>query len=170
VVSVWLRAREDGAAEGKVRLLDRPSRWVTLHFLDLREDHDVLLGILIPGEDVVGDELEPEQELEPAKPRFATITEDEAGHVLDIDDAFTQMLGYTAEELIGQHVLDQIHPEEQGRAVEGWLAMLSTRRSQQTRLRRRRKDGTWVWVDTTLHNYLNQPDRKYVLVEIIDAP
>src|SRR5437588_3766323 len=62
VVSVWLRAREDGAAEGKVRLLDRPSRWVTLHFLDLREDHDVLLGILIPGEDVVGDELEPEQE------------------------------------------------------------------------------------------------------------
>jgi diguanylate cyclase (GGDEF)-like protein/PAS domain S-box-containing protein len=140
-----------------------------LHFLDLREDHEVLLGILIPGEDADGDEGAPEPDVQPATPRFATITEDESGHVLEIDDAFTQMLGYTAEELIGQHVLDQIHPDEQGRAVEGWLAMLSTRRSQQTRLRRQRKDGSWVWVDTTLHNYLNQPDRNYVLVEIIDA-
>ena len=47
--------------------------------------------------------------------------------------------------------------------------MLSTRRAQQTRLRRRRKDGTWMWVDTTLHNFLNQPDRNYVLIEIIDV-
>ena len=65
-------------------------------------------------------------------------------------------------------MLDQIHPDDQGRAVEGWLAVLSTRRNQQTRLRRRRKDGTWMWVDTTLHNCLNEPGRNYVLVEIID--
>ena len=78
------------------------------------------------------------------------------------------MFGYTDEELLGNSVLDQIHPEDQGRAVEGWLAVLSTRRDQQTRLRRRRKDGTYMWVDTTLHNLLNQPDRNYVLVEIID--
>jgi diguanylate cyclase (GGDEF)-like protein/PAS domain S-box-containing protein len=169
VVKTWLAARAEGAAEGKVRLLDRPSRWVTLHFVDLREDHDVLLGILIPGEEVDGEQDTAGPELEPAKPRFATITEDEAGMVLDVDDAFVEMFGYTAEELIGEHVLDQIHPEEQGRAVEGWLAMLSTRRTQATRLRRRRKDGSWVWVDTTLHNYLNQPDKNYVLVEVIDA-
>ena len=25
-----------------------------------------------------------------------------------------------------------------------------------------------MWVDTTLHNFLNQPDRNYVLVELID--
>ena len=65
-------------------------------------------------------------------------------------------------------MLDQIHPDDQGRAVEGWLAVLSTRRDQQTRLRRRRKDGSYMWVDTTLRNFLNQPDRNYVLVEIID--
>ena len=94
--------------------------------------------------------------------------EDEGGIVLECDDAFTQMFGYTAEELIGNSVLDQMHPEDQGRAVEGWLAMLSTRRDQQTRLRRRRKDGSCLWVDTTLRNYLNHPDRNHVLVEIID--
>ena len=65
-------------------------------------------------------------------------------------------------------MLDQIHPDDQGRAVEGWLAVLATRRNQQTRLRRRRKDGTWMWVDTTLHNFLNEPGRNHVLVEIID--
>ncbi|HYM54941.1 MAG TPA: PAS domain-containing protein, partial [Solirubrobacteraceae bacterium] len=168
VVEVWQAAQEHGAAEGRVRLLDRPSRWVTLHFLDLRQEHDILLGILIPGEEMTGDEEAEAEELPPATPRFATLIEDEGGTVLECDDAFLQMFGYTAEELIGKHVLDQIHPDEQGRAIEGWLTMLSTRRAQQARVRRRRRDGTWMWVDTTLHNYLNQPDRNYVLVEIID--
>ena len=94
--------------------------------------------------------------------------EDEAANVLDCDQAFIDMFGYSAEEMLGKSVLNQIHPDDQGRAVEGWLAVLSTRRAQQTRLRRRRKDGTYMWVDTTLHNFLNQPDRNYVLVEIID--
>ena len=78
------------------------------------------------------------------------------------------MFGYTEEELLGKSVLDQIHPDDQGRAVEGWLAVISSNRAQQTRLRRRRKDGSCMWVDTTLHNYLNHPGRNCVLVEIID--
>ena len=84
------------------------------------------------------------------------------------DEAFTEMFGYTEEELLGKSVLDQIHPDDQGRAVEGWLAVISSSRAQQTRLRRRRKDGSYMWVDTTLHNYLNHPDRNCVVVEIID--
>jgi diguanylate cyclase (GGDEF)-like protein len=66
-------------------------------------------------------------------------------------------------------VLDQIHPEDQARVVESWVTMLSTRRAQPMRCRRRRKDGSWMWIDTTLHNFLNHPDRKHVLVEILDV-
>jgi diguanylate cyclase (GGDEF)-like protein/PAS domain S-box-containing protein len=167
VVRLWLRAQEEGAAAARVRLLRRPSTWTTLHFLDLREIHGVLLGVVIPSdEEADGDgELE---ELAPAAPRFCALTEDEGARVLDCDDAFTEMFGYSAEELIGNSVLEQIHPDDQGRAVEGWLAVLSTGHDQQTRLRRRRKDGTWMWVDTTLRNFLNHPDRRYVLVELID--
>ena len=168
VAEVWLRAKREGAARGKVRMLSQPSRWVTLHFLDLRELHDVLLCVILPSDEAGAEDGKAPDELPPATPRFSTITEDEGGNVLGCDEAFTQMFGYTADELIGEHVLDQIHPEEQGRAIEGWLAMLSTRRPQQTRVRRKRKDGSWMWIDTTLHNYLNQPDRNYVLVEIID--
>jgi diguanylate cyclase (GGDEF)-like protein/PAS domain S-box-containing protein len=168
VVELWMRAQEDGAAAGPVRMLDRPTTWVTLHFLDVREIHDVVMCVILPSAEEP-DESGEVPEVAPAKPRFATLLEDESARVLECDEAFTQMFGYTPEELIGNSVLDQIHPDDQGRAVEGWLAALATRRAQQTRLRRKRKDGSWMWVDTTLHNFLNEPDRNYVLVELIDV-
>jgi diguanylate cyclase (GGDEF)-like protein/PAS domain S-box-containing protein len=168
VVELWMRAQEEGAAAGPVRMLDKPTTWVTLHFLDVREIHEVVLCVILPGAEEP-DESGEIREVEPATPRFATLLEDENARVIESDEAFTQMFGYTPEELIGNSVLDQIHPDDQGRAVEGWLAALSTRRAQQTRLRRKRKDGSWVWVDTTLHNFLNEPDRNYVLVELIDV-
>jgi diguanylate cyclase (GGDEF)-like protein/PAS domain S-box-containing protein len=167
VARTWVRALEEGAAAGRVRLLRQPSSWTTLHFIDLREAHGVLLGVVIPSDEQAEDSGET-QELAPAAPRFCALMEDESARVLGCDDAFSEMFGYAAEELIGNSVLDQIHPDDQGRAVEGWLAVLSTRRDQQTRLRRRRKDGSWMWVDTTLRNFLNDPDRNHVLVEIID--
>jgi diguanylate cyclase (GGDEF)-like protein/PAS domain S-box-containing protein len=168
VLDLWQRAKQEGATKGKVRMLSKPSRWVTLHFLDLRQVHGVLLCVILPSDELAAGQDDGAEELPPAAPRFSTLMEDEGGIVLECDDAFTQMFGYAAEELIGKSVLEQIHPEDQPRVVEGWLAMLSTRRDQQTRLRRRRKDGSWMWVDTTLHNYLNQPDRNYVLIENID--
>jgi diguanylate cyclase (GGDEF)-like protein/PAS domain S-box-containing protein len=167
VAQMWVHVQREGAVTGRVRMLSRPTAWTTLHLLDLREVHGVLLAVLLPGEDVVDGE-EPIAELPPAAPRFCTLMEDEGANVLDCDPAFTEMFGYTLEEMLGRSVLDQIHPDDQGRAVEGWLTVLSTRRDQQTRLRRRRKDGSWMWVDTTLHNLLNEPGRNYVLVEIID--
>ncbi|HWJ51716.1 MAG TPA: PAS domain S-box protein, partial [Solirubrobacteraceae bacterium] len=167
VTRLWVRIQEEGAASAKVRMLRSPTSWATLHFLDLREIHGVLLGIVIPSSEEAedaGDLKEPPF----AAPRFCSLMEDETAKVLDCDDAFTEMFGYTIEELLGESVLDQIHPDDQGRAVEGWLAVVSTNRDQQTRLRRKRKDGTWMWVDTTLRNYLNQPGRNHVLVEMID--
>ncbi|MCW3029678.1 MAG: sensor diguanylate cyclase [Solirubrobacterales bacterium] len=168
VVELWLRAQEEGAAAGPVRMLDRPTTWVTLNFLDVREIHDAVLCVILPSAEQP-DESGEIPEVAPATCRFSTLLEDEGARVLECDEAFTQMFGYTAEELIGNSVLDQIHPDDQGRAVEGWLTVLATRRAQQTRLRRRRKDGSWMWVDTTLHNFLNEPDRNYVLVELIDV-
>src|SRR6202142_3783104 len=51
VVRLWLRAQDEGAAADKVRLLRKPSTWTTLHFLDLREMHGVLLGVVIPSDE-----------------------------------------------------------------------------------------------------------------------
>ena len=168
VTRMWVDLRRDGATSGKVRMLRRPNMWMTLHFIDLLEIHGIVLAALLPS-DQEGDQP-PEEDAEEvhAAPRFCTLTEDEGARVLDADDAFIEMFGYELSEMYGQSVLDQIHPDDQGRAVEGWLTVLSTGRNQQTRLRRRRKDGSWMWVDTTLHNFLNEPGRNHVLVEIID--
>ncbi len=170
VVALWNRLDDEFAVNGKVRMLSRPSRWVTLHFLDLTGTHGVRMCVVLPSDEPapVSEESDDFEE-RPAAPRFATLLEDESAKVIECDEAFTQMFGYTPAELIGKSVLDQIHPDDQGRAVEGWLTTVSTHRSQQTRLRRKRKDGSWVWVDTTLHNYLNRSDRNYVLVELIDV-
>ena len=167
VVRLWISAQQEGAAATKVRMLATPAKWSTLHFLDLREVHGIFLGVILPSEEDAGDEPT-EIDSAPAAPRFCTLTEDEGARVLAADPAFTEMFGYTEEELLGKSVLDQIHPDDQGRAVEGWLAAISSNRAQQTRLRRRRKDGSYMWVDTTLHNHLNQPGRNHVVVEIID--
>ena len=177
VVDLWNEMDESGAGSRSVRLLSEPTSWATLHFLDLRAAHDILLAVILPGKgSAEGAELnggsagDEEPQAQPhAGPRFSTLIEDEQAKVVDCDQAFTEMFGYTLEEMVGKPVRQQIHPDDQARAVEGWLALLSTRRVQQTRLRRSRKDGGWVWVDTTLHNYLNQPDRNYVLVEMIDV-
>ncbi|HEY2180769.1 MAG TPA: diguanylate cyclase [Solirubrobacteraceae bacterium] len=168
VIGLWNRLDNEYAVNGKVRMLNRPSRWVTLHFLDLTATHGVRLCVVLPSDEPASEGAEHVED-RPAAPRFATLLEDEGAKVIECDDAFTQMFGYTADELIGKSVLDQIHPDDQGRAVEGWLTTLSTHRDQLTRLRRKRKDGSWVWVDTTLHNYLNRSDRNYVLVELIDV-
>jgi diguanylate cyclase (GGDEF)-like protein/PAS domain S-box-containing protein len=167
VIDTWRAMQADGASKNRVRMLKEPTRWMTLHFLDLRAHYGVNLGIVIPTDEM--SEGGAVEETYSATPRMSTLHEDETGLVLDCDDAFTQMFEYTPTDVLGQHVLDQIHPDDQARAIEGWLTMLSTRRMQQFRIRRRRKDGTWMWVDSTVHNYLNQPDRNYVLVEIIDV-
>ncbi len=168
VVRLWIKAQAEGAAATKVRMLASPTKWSTLHFLDLREVHGVFLGVILPSEEDA-DEAPEEVNGGSAAPRFCTLTEDEGARVIAADPAFTEMFGYTEEELLGKSVLDQIHPDDQGRAVEGWLAVISSNRAQQTRLRRRRKDGSFVWVDTTLHNYLNHPGRNCVVVELIDC-
>ena len=105
-------------------------------------------------------DAEPREGGQLAAPRLCTLTEDEHANVLDCDEAFTQMCGFTREDVVGGSVLDQIHPDDQARAVESWLQMLATKRDQHYRGRRKHKDGHWLWVDTTLHHLLDRPESR----------
>lgn len=166
VAHAWYEALAAGRAETPVRLSNTPEHWLMLHFADLRAVHGVLLGIVLP-ETVEGVQVEV-NDTETRRPRYASLHQTDNAHFLSCDEAFTQMFGWTAEDLAGKASLDLIHPDEQARAIEGWMSMIATRRPHQMRSRRLCKDGRWLWLDTTLHNYLGQPDRDYVLVEMID--
>ena len=71
--------------------------------------------------------------------------------------------------MVGQLTFGRVHPEDQPRVIEGWVATVSTGRVQMCRVRMRRADGSWMWVDTTFHNYLNEERNGYVLAECIDV-
>ena len=168
VITSWRKSLEEGSAKTRVRLSANAQSWMDLYFLDTRPKYGVLLGILVPTGEAAEAAAVAQAQAE-AAPRFATLLENERAEVIDCDEAFERMFGYSREELIGNSVLHQIHPDDQARAVESWLAMLATKRVQQARMRRIRKDGSWLWVDVTMHNYLHDPNRRHALVELIDV-
>jgi diguanylate cyclase (GGDEF)-like protein/PAS domain S-box-containing protein len=67
--------------------------------------------------------------------------------VTDVDERTTRMLGWTAAQLVGRRSSEFIHPDDVDRAVANWMELLSTQDVQRVRLRHRRADGTWAWVE-----------------------
>lgn len=168
VIDTWFRALREGIAECQVHLLTDPARGLRLHFLDLRARHGLVLSVLVPTDGGSDTTLLGEPPM-PVASRYGILVEDARGHVLDCDEGFTKMFGFEPDELAGDSALHQIHPDDQARALECWLALASSRRPQRVRVRRMCKDGGWLWVDVTLHNHLNDPERKHVLVELTDV-
>jgi diguanylate cyclase (GGDEF)-like protein/PAS domain S-box-containing protein len=169
-VNAFIGAKRERVAEAKVRLSGNPSQWMIARLLNLLDTHGVVLTVLWPTTEARED-VQPSAAGVPfsSAPRFCTRKQDQEGNVLECDEAYLQMFGYTAEEVIGKATFPLVHPEDQARVIEGWLATVATRRVQMFRIRMKRQDGSWLWVDTTLHNYLHDGDPGYVLAECIDV-
>ncbi len=167
VIATWERARETGASSAQVRLKLDPGRPAVIHYVDARASHGVFIGVVV-GADAAA--LTSLPEIRPAPPRMARVCKNEVAIFTEVDEATTKILGWTAEEMVGVRSLDFIHAEDQERAIESWMQMLSEPGTAQppVRLRHRRSDGSWVWFEVTNHNHLADPDRGYVLAEMID--
>jgi diguanylate cyclase (GGDEF)-like protein/PAS domain S-box-containing protein len=168
-VRAWIRAKNEAVAETTVRLCSNPDEWVVLKILDVRRGHGVVLNLLWPASEAPTDVAARTLAATPSStPRFCTRKQDEEGNVIDCDEAYLQMFGYTSEEVIGQPTFERVHPEDQARVIEGWITVVATGRVQMFRIRMRRKDGSWLWVDTTLHNLLGE-EQGCVMAECIDV-
>ncbi len=169
-VYAWTRAKKETVAQVHVRLCSQPEQWMVMRLLDLRPTHGVVLHVLWPTSEAADDAEEiVASAAASAAPRFCTRKQDEEGNVLECDDAYLEMFGFSAEEVIGLPTFERVHPDDQARVIEGWIAMIATGRTQMFRVRARRRDGSWLWVDTTLHNYLKEEPQGYVLAESIDV-
>ncbi len=86
-------------------------------------------------------------EISMANAPFGKAVATTSGRTLQINPALCAILGYTAEELIGQNFLDLIHPEDRPAANED-LARLQDRSVPQAASERRylRRDGTTIWM------------------------
>jgi diguanylate cyclase (GGDEF)-like protein/PAS domain S-box-containing protein len=140
---------------------------VTLRFVDAMHRHGVYICLF---ETVGSAELMELLRGTPAlRPKVSLIQKNEMAFVLQIDEATTQMLGWTADELIGRRTLEFLDPEDHPRAIASWMDMLRAPGSRRrVRLRHRHRDGSWVWFEVTNHNLLNDPAHGYVLTEMLD--
>jgi diguanylate cyclase (GGDEF)-like protein/PAS domain S-box-containing protein len=149
VVAAWEQARAHGLAFTTVRTRTDPATPLSLLFLDVRAEHGVYLCSLEPlagaeatGLPVVAADLQISR-----RPRTATMRKNMLAVITDVDERLTAMLGWDREQLVGTRSSDFVHPDDQERAIGTWMELLSRRCSQRIRLRHRRADGTWAWVE-----------------------
>jgi diguanylate cyclase (GGDEF)-like protein/PAS domain S-box-containing protein len=165
LIGAWDRVRESGAAHVGVSL--RGGEDAVVYFFDLRERHGVLVGVFVADGD-----LSPQtaQAILEIAPRLSVQRKNEVAMITEVDDATTKMLGWTADEIVGHPSLDFVHPDDHDRAIESWMDMLSSPGVKlRARLRYRRSDDTWIWLELTNHNLLSDPNEQCVLTEALDV-
>jgi diguanylate cyclase (GGDEF)-like protein/PAS domain S-box-containing protein len=167
VLRTWERARAEGGAHAQLHLRADPSRIAVIHYVDARPTFGTYIGVLVG---LGGLALPAMDQARPSLPRIARVHKNELAVFLSVDDATTQLLGWSAVEMVGHRSLDFIHPDDQERAVQSWIQMLSEPAHPQpaVRLRHRRLDGGWTWFEVTNHNNLAVEAGGDVLAEMID--
>ncbi|MBT0773287.1 PAS domain S-box protein [Kineosporia sp. J2-2] len=94
----------------------------------------------------------------------AVIEFDLQGHVLDANDAFLELMGYTLEEIRGRHHRIFVAPEEADRPeYRSFWEMLGRGEFHSAEYRRIAKDGHEVWIRAT-YNPILDPDGRPVKV------
>jgi diguanylate cyclase (GGDEF)-like protein/PAS domain S-box-containing protein len=141
---------------------------VTLFGLDLREQHGVILTMLVGRDAAVASQAELEQPGS-STPRFATVRKSEMSIITMIDEAISEILGWSAAEMEGQRSLEFVHPDDHALAVDNWMQMLAhPGPARRIRQRLRGKDGSWTWFEATNHNLLDDPEHGCVVCEMVD--
>ena len=167
VLATWERARATGGATAQLHLRSDPRRAAVIHFMDLRARHGVYVGVLVSDDGVALPDI---GQIAPTPPRIARVRKNELAVFTEVDDAIIRLLDRPAEALLGHRSLEFIHPDDQERAIQTWMQMLSEpdRAQPAVRLRHQRSDGAWIWFEVTNHNRLADPSAAHVLAEMID--
>jgi diguanylate cyclase (GGDEF)-like protein/PAS domain S-box-containing protein len=168
LVDNWDRILATGAG----RCVFRPpgySQQVTLFGLDLRERHGVILTMLVGRDAAARRSDDAEQPPVSSAPRFASVRKSELSIVTAIDDATSEILGWSAAEMEGQRWLEFVHPDDHSLAIDNWMRMLAAPGpARRIRQRLRGSDGAWTWFEVTNHNLLDDPEHGCVVCEMVD--
>jgi diguanylate cyclase (GGDEF)-like protein/PAS domain S-box-containing protein len=164
ILDVWDAAREDGAASVDITLSNGVR--AVYHIIDVRHRHGVLVGIAVPAAGTAIDALDA-LALE-VMPKIGSIDKDEQAIIVRADDRICRILGYRPDELVGRRSLELLHPEDQGSAIAAWMEMIAVPgSSSRVRARHLRKDGSWIWLELTNTNRLDQSDGR-IVTDMID--
>jgi len=168
IIDLYARARISGVASGSVHLTDNPSDAVTVFVVDARASYGAVLVVLMDGVDVGSDNLGAEvRTYLPA--RLARAHKDRSAVYVSVDPAFSEILGWPSAEIIGRRALEIVHPDDRDLAVTNWVEMMSTPGlGRRVRLRHEHRDGSWIWLELTNLNRLDDPAHNDVVAEMVD--
>jgi diguanylate cyclase (GGDEF)-like protein/PAS domain S-box-containing protein len=168
VVSLFARARICGMATNQLHLKDDPDPAITVHAVDCRSTHGAIVIVSADGIDV-GFGSTVEWSLPPLPPRLARAHKDATAVFTAVDSAMCEILGWSADELVGRRALEIVHPDDHDMGIANWVEMLATRGlGRRVRLRHRHRDGHWVWLEITNQNRLDDPSHGDVVSEMVD--
>lgn len=167
VIDGWSKVREVGGARILVRLASAPDATAQMHFFDLEAELGTFFVVLLLP-DGVETTVRPDQ-AEGLTSRVMWTKKSDNAIFEEIDPAVERILGWTGDDLGGERALDYIHPEDQELAIDNWMTMLAAGGDgQRVRLRHRRKDGEYTWVEIANRNLLDDPDDPHVIAQMID--
>jgi PAS domain S-box-containing protein len=94
---------------------------------------------------------------------------DHHGHRTWTNPAYTQLMGYDPEELVGTHALAEIHEDDRARTTEALGLALREGTAREAEYRVQRKDGVWVNLSTVIIPVLDPNSRvESVLLVSVD--
>ncbi len=170
VVAAWEHARSRRIGVATVRALSDPGTELTLSLVDAHDRYGVWLAVLRrKTEAESGGELLVGPLAVPGRQRQATMHKSMTAVITGVDARVTGMLGWEPAQMLGRRSTEFIHPEDHDRAVAGWMALLSSLRASRIRVRHRRADGGWLWVELeNIHNGAEDPDEVDVITHVCD--
>jgi diguanylate cyclase (GGDEF)-like protein/PAS domain S-box-containing protein len=166
VLDGWIRSGREPVVSLEIHLLADPDQLATVHFFDVRAEHGVHVVVL---EAADPDLVQRSVGARAAQRRpTARVSRDAMAVFTEVDEATTALLGWRADELIGQRTLDLVHPDDTERAIDAWMAMRNGVDTGRVRARYRHADGHYVWIEITNENQLQDPAIGCVLSELVD--
>jgi PAS domain S-box-containing protein len=171
VVTTWERAQRTGMAEGTVRVLDDADRSMRLLFVDATEAFAAWIGVLADEGPWRAQAVQATLDAAPLTPRRArtgTLGKTLYAVITEVDARLTDMLGWTAADMVGRRSLEFMHPDDHERAIAQWLEVRSRRATQRVRVRHRHRDGHWVWVEIE-NTFLGLADPEATVVTTLIA-
>jgi diguanylate cyclase (GGDEF)-like protein/PAS domain S-box-containing protein len=166
IIDAWDEMNDVGASSARVTLVDH-DEIATVHFVDARHRFGIFLAFV---QGAVSDIGPSPTAADPLRPRVALIRKDTTASIIDMDDSLPAMLGYSRDELLTKRSLDLLDPQDHEVALNTWVSLLSEPGGhRRVRLRHLRADGSWMWIEITNHNRLNDPEYGCVLTEMVDV-
>ena len=165
LLQAWEAVQADGRSVVEVH---SAGQLVRLHLLDLRAETGVVVSVAV--ELGAGTAPAAGADQGDARPRLGRTRKDATAHLLDLDDAAADLLEVDRDAVLGRSTLDLLHPDDRRAAVTAWVELLDQPgSSRRARLRHRRRDGGWVWLDVINHNRLDDPEHGCVVSDLIDV-